>query len=262
MLDATLRSFSSSTRFFHKPVPSATIIAKTMSALPVPNYDAINITRTLKEDGHKLWGFVIYRGTYNDDEKWKIFMDRFHKEVERSMHGEEGQALLEKLEITVLEDPSWEEAPTTTIRAHFLDWCAKNAEREQGVPFPPNQRHWRGWRYNFCVYMDSHALNSFGEGANPKDFVKLILGPWISRKEQPELLVEKRPKPSWWKGAWPPVPPEFDEVEGNTDQDVGWMMVEFVSLVSMYTLLQRWDYWYHEYKRPPIIATAGAPIYP
>jgi hypothetical protein len=209
------------------------------------------------DDGHRLWGFVIYRCTYKDDEKWKIFMDRFHMEMERRMDGQEGQALLEKLEVTVLENPSWDEASTATIRAHFRDWCEKNAQREQGMPFPSDQRTWKGWRYHFCVYMDSHALESFDEGADPKDFVKLILSPWKSIRDQPELLVERRPKPSWWKGTWPPAPPEYDELEGNTEEDVGWMMVEFVSLVSMYTLMRRWDYWHHEYKRPPIVATDG-----
>jgi hypothetical protein len=101
--------------------------------------------------------------------------------------------------------------------------------------------------------MDSQALGSFDNGAHPKDLAKLILGPWVSKIDQPELLVEKRPNPSWWKDTWPPVLPEYDELEGNTDDDVGWMMVLIVALVPMYTLLRRWDYWYHGYKRLPIL---------
>jgi hypothetical protein len=227
-----------------------------MSGPLIENRTAEDIDHALMEDHHKLWGFVIYRCTYKDDEKWKSFMDRFHKEIEKSMYGPEGQAVLKKLVITVLEDPSWEDASTATIRAHFHDWCDQNAEREQGVPFPSNRRYWKGWRYNFCVHMDSYALESFDEDADPKDFVNIILSPWVSIRDEPPP-VEKRPKPSWWKGTWPPPPEEYDELEGNTEEDVGWMMVELNSLVAMYTRLRRWDTWHTEYRRPPIVATDG-----
>ena len=38
--------------------------------------NADNIERQLQEDGHKIWGWVIYRCTYKSDEEWVQFMDR------------------------------------------------------------------------------------------------------------------------------------------------------------------------------------------
>jgi hypothetical protein len=217
----------------------------------------VNLARALKEDGHKIWGFVIYRCTYKDDDKWKSFMDHFRKEIERSVWGSERDALLEKLDITVLEDPSWEDAFTATIRDYFKEWCETAPEREQGASCPPPPQISKAWRYKFCIQVNSYALESFDEDADPKGFVNLILRPWISSKERDPPLVEKRPKPSWWKGTWPPPPDEYEPLEGNTEENVGWMMVDYTSLVSMYNMLRRWDNWNIEYRRPPIIATDG-----
>jgi hypothetical protein len=183
-------------------------------------------------------------------------MDRFRKEIESLVWGSEKDALLEKLDITVLEDPSSEDASTATIRDHFKEWCETAPQREQGASCPPPSRASKAWRYNFCIQVNSYALESFDEDADPKGFVNLILRPWISSKDNP-LLVEKRPKPSWWKGTWPPLPKEYEPLEGNTEEDVGWMMVGYTSLVGMYTISRRWDNWKTEYKRPPIIATDG-----
>jgi hypothetical protein len=228
-----------------------------MSAPLIENHYAMDIDHDLMVEGHKVWGFVIYRCTYKDDEKWKNFMDRFRLEMERQMDGSEGRALLKKLDITVLEDPSWEDASTASIRAHFQDWCEKNAQREQRFLLESNHRIWKGWRYNICIHMNSCALESFDEGADPKDYVNLISRSWLSLRDQPHLLVEKRQKPSWWKRAWPPVPPEYDELEGNTEEDVGWMMMELDSLVPMYSRLGRLNSWLTEYKRPPIVVFNG-----
>jgi hypothetical protein len=56
----------------HRAIPSIIVL---MSAPPVKNYDAVNITRTLKDDGHKPWGFVIYRGR-SGKSSWIAFTRR------------------------------------------------------------------------------------------------------------------------------------------------------------------------------------------
>ena len=38
--------------------------------------NADNVGRQLQEDGHKIWGWVIYRCTYANDEEWAEFMAR------------------------------------------------------------------------------------------------------------------------------------------------------------------------------------------
>ena len=38
--------------------------------------NADNVERQLQEDGHKIWGWVIYRCTYANDEEWAEFMAR------------------------------------------------------------------------------------------------------------------------------------------------------------------------------------------
>jgi hypothetical protein len=91
---------------------------------------AFIISRALKEDGHSIWGYVIYRCTYKDDEKWKSFMDLLRKEIEGPMEGSESRGVLEKLELTVLEDTAWEDASTAAIREHFKQWSEKAVERE------------------------------------------------------------------------------------------------------------------------------------
>jgi hypothetical protein len=37
----------------------------------------------LHKMGHKKWGWIIYRTTYGDDEKWARFEERFQEQVRR-----------------------------------------------------------------------------------------------------------------------------------------------------------------------------------
>jgi hypothetical protein len=74
--------------------------------------------------------------------------------------------------------------------------------------------------------IDSFALGSFGEGADLKDFVNIILRPWISITSRPQhLLIKNMPKARRWKGTWPPPLPEYDELEGNTEENVRWILI-------------------------------------
>jgi hypothetical protein len=47
--------------------------------------NADNIERQLQEDGHKIWGWVIYRCTYKSNEEWASFMDRLRYYIESTL---------------------------------------------------------------------------------------------------------------------------------------------------------------------------------
>ena len=68
--------------------------------------DLDSIREVLQRNPDLKWGFVIYRCTYDDDEKWARFMDHVNTRVRLNLEEEDEGAgnLAERIDWDVQED--------------------------------------------------------------------------------------------------------------------------------------------------------------
>lgn len=62
------------------------------------------IERQLQQDGHRTWGFVIYRTTYDNDADWAEFLRRLRAEMEQVFDHRGGRDILDVFSLAVVED--------------------------------------------------------------------------------------------------------------------------------------------------------------
>lgn len=204
------------------------------------NNNADNIERYLEEDGHRTWGFVIFRCTYESDDDWEQFMERLRYRTQRRLEGHNGLDMMDSLRITVFEDRSvFNGASTSVVREHFKQWVVTAPQQEQGTGPALSQR------YRYCVQVDAVALESVihdapappGLDTSSKGFVNVVWKDW--EPSSPNARGEEIGEP----------------IEGCIVHDVGWMRVAYQDLmVGMYHYLRDYNDWYNEYRRPPIVA--------
>ncbi|KAF4160012.1 hypothetical protein CNMCM6936_004141 [Aspergillus lentulus] len=215
-----------------------------------PARTARQIKQALQKDGHRIWGFVVYRCTYKSDADWDEFMRRLRWCTQNALELYHAQELMDSLGLTVLEDRAlFDGATTSTIRNHFKQWAETAVEAEQGV----GVRQRASQRYRYCIQVDEEALDSvvrkspvpWGEiPGNNVGYVNLISKEWepydpVEYEDEDERLEE---------------PPE-EPIEGCTLHDVGWMKVLYDSvMVSKYNYLRESLAWEYEYRRPPQVS--------
>ncbi|KAH8587263.1 hypothetical protein B0O99DRAFT_402593 [Bisporella sp. PMI_857] len=194
--------------------------------------NADNIERYLQEDGHRTWGFVIYRCTYDSDDDWNKFMEHLQHHIRQALEVYNGLDMMDSLGLTVIEDRSiLDDASTSFVREHFKQWTTTAPEQEQGEGIGPSLSQ----RYRYCIQVDDAALESIIEDEND-GFINLIQKDW-----EPHT-----------PGVREPVE---DPIEDCTLHDVGWMMVAYQDvMVDMYYQLRGYNNWYTEYRRPPKVA--------
>lgn len=206
------------------------------------NNNADNIERYLQEDGHRTWGFVIYRCTYANDHDWDEFMGHLRYRIRETLEIYNGLDMMDSLSITVIEDPStFDGASTSVVREHFKRWAATAPQQEQGTGPALSQR------YRYCVQVDAVALESIVRGSPAAQPNAIIDDGFVN------LLWKD------WESSYQPDPREAVEepIEGCTHNQVGWMRVAYQDvMVDMYHLLRDWNDWYAEYRRPPEITHA------
>jgi hypothetical protein len=84
-----------------------------------------DLQKWLNEDGHRVWGFVIYRCTYGDDAAWEECLRRLTLATRLSMHYYEALYLLDdkkdyRFVQTVFQDAAkFDGASTQVVRRHF-----------------------------------------------------------------------------------------------------------------------------------------------
>ncbi len=221
------------------------------------------IERFLREDSHHIWGFVIYRCTYDSDADWQEFMKYYRAQLEKSLKSYNGLDLLDGLRITVFDDKeTFDDAFTMDVREHFKEWTKTAPEEEQGgrgeregvIGESGSQR------YRYCVQVDEEALESVinlpafttaTDGAR-EGHVNLIwrdweTGPIVVRGDDGEVIrtVEREEEE------------DEDEIEGCKLHDVGWMMVGMRHVgLGVYYYLRDLNAWYIEYRRPPQVTMA------
>ncbi|KAJ5436236.1 hypothetical protein N7445_007121 [Penicillium cf. griseofulvum] len=205
------------------------------------------VEKLLKEDGFTIWGFVIFRCTYHNDSDWKNFMARMVGAVSEDLKEYSGLDLLDTFAPTVLEDPSFEGATVATLREHFHQWKKSALKEEQGVSedYTPTSG-----RYRFFITVDQEAMES-------------VLNTPLGVFEEYELGHVRMVNAKW---KWTYVPeedsededisePEFEPLEGCTEDDVGWMNIRWriVQLRGFHKITEI-DDWETYYVRYPGIA--------
>lgn len=191
---------------------------------------ADNVERQLQEDGHKIWGWVIYRCTYEKDQEWEDFMRRLRYYINDTLNFDNA------LDMSVIEDPALDGALPALIRDHFEQWCATAPQQEQGTAA---QQFQRSQRYNYCLHVDQEALRSILDWPEPPEdnlgdgYVNLVC---LNAK-----IVDMRP----------------ETIEGRPERDLCWMRITYHGLmVTWYNLFRGDASWFIEYRVPPGIGRA------
>jgi hypothetical protein len=210
---------------------------------------ADHIERYLQADGHRTWGFVIYRCTYDSDDEWNEFMERLHYRIRKTLEFYNGLDLMDSLGLTVIEDrEKLDDVEASVVREHFKTWAETAPQREQGLAqarIQPETQAWESQRYLYCIQVDAEVLESVVHWAEAP--------PAIDARSEGFVKIVSR----YWEpyGARDRDPPQ-EPIEGCTEDDVGWMMVDYTNMVEFYHLLRSRNSWYSEYRRPPNVARA------
>jgi hypothetical protein len=222
---------------------------------------ADDIQHALMADGHRIWGFVVYRCTYDNDADWQVCMQRIREYLGPSIKTSDGQDLLdERFKLTVMEGKDkFDRASTSTIRQHFRDWCVHAVNEEQGSTDEIERRRqepvpWCGTpavRYRFCLQIDAASLKSIVED-EPDAWVNLIRDDWRLKQA---MAGQPGDDLDWDQGNFTDDEAEaYPSIEGNTDEDVGWMMVDYRCLMpTYYSYLRDPNDWDFTYARPPYV---------
>ena len=210
------------------------------------NNDADEIERQLQEDGHRTWGYVIYRTCYKTttDEDWAEFLKRLRWQMERKFDYFNGRDILDLFTLTVIDDRELDGADTATIREHFRQWCITAPQSEQSTGDGSEIRAGQSPRYRYAIQADFESLQSvvFDASAPPaldiskKGWVKLITASWRAVLP-PETLQEY-----------------FEPLEGVVQNDVGWMKIPYQQVMTQY-YAEACDlnFWPISYRRPPFV---------
>ncbi|KAL3473092.1 hypothetical protein BJX99DRAFT_234240 [Aspergillus californicus] len=202
--------------------------------------------KTLEEDGHRIWGLVLYRSTYKSDADWAEFMHRLQLNTQKFMEISHPPDLINSFRLTVMQDQAaFDGATTSAIREHFKRWTETAVEEEQGAGARP--RH--AQRYQYCLQVDEDALETvvrqtpgpeYPRHLNEAGYVKIINRDW-----EPYDPVE------YQDGEFIGEDPE-EPIDGCTLHDVGWMKVSYLTIISLFDYLRGLHGW-DEYRRPPAL---------
>jgi len=207
------------------------------------NY-ADQIELLLQEDGHRTWGFVIYRTTYGNDEDWAEFLKRLRLRMEEAFDFDNGRDILDLFTLTVIEDrENLDGASTAAIRERFRQWCTTAKSEQHGGVIGAERAVTRSPRYRYAIQVDAASLHSvvYDAPAPPE--------PDITKKGWVKLIDP----------SWQPISAErniypFEPIEGVTEKDVGWMKVPYQNVMSQhYGEGRELTWWVTNYQRPPTV---------
>jgi hypothetical protein len=195
--------------------------------------NADNVERQLQEDGHRIWGWVIYRCTYGNDQEWAEFMDRLRHYNERTLRFDNALDMQPSLDYHVFEDrDQFDNMHPSAVLKHFTQWAVTAPQQEQGEDAYPT----RSQRYNYCLHVDQEALQSvIGGPAPPED----NFGPGYVNLVCKVIIGEMRP----------------EHTDGRAEQDRCSMRINYQNLmVNWYSQLRPQGSWGNEYRIPPEVA--------
>lgn len=212
------------------------------------------IEQRMTADGHRAWGFVIYRTSYDNDTDWAEFLRRLRFRMQDEMDFYNGQDILDLFQLTVFDDRAlFNGSDTAAVRRHFRQWAETAYIDEQRPGTDAEQVEVRmglSPRYRYCLHVDAEALHSVVHLAPPPEqgdlsatgWVKLIDKNWVPRSEHP--MFRNRPRDHQI----------YDTVGGITEEDVGWVKCPYhTAMVLMYVRLEDVNGWILNYRRPPAV---------
>jgi hypothetical protein len=122
--------------------------------------EADQIEHWRREDGYRVWGFVIYCSTYQSGADWSEFMRRLLADIMESLSPD----LLNNLALTVFDDPmKFSGATTAIVRDHFKQWAATAEQEERSPEYDPERLKISGsgsQRYRYCIQVTQEMLES------------------------------------------------------------------------------------------------------
>jgi len=211
----------------------------------------------LKQEGHDFGGWVVYRCTYNSDSEWAEFKDKLQSESRRALDNYAAtDKMLEQHVLTYVGDR--EKLDNTTksdVRRVFNEWvhsAEAAAEQPNAKVIPPKTDM---PRYGFCIHVDETSLRSVLDDSNWH--LNLVNRHWVPEEEEEDdggdpyddfdyegELTEEQLEDMRLAAIFP-------EIEGCTEEDVGWCKLNSGILVGLY--VDFWDpnKWYLFYTRPP-----------
>lgn len=124
--------------------------------------------RLLRKDGHRLWGYVIYRTNYSSERDWNEFLRRMKLVTQYAFDRCNGRDIFDDLAWTVFDDSVlFADADTAAIRSHFEIWAedAWRAEQQPNNNSAASETKlplYMGYnpRYHFCILADKEVLRS------------------------------------------------------------------------------------------------------
>lgn len=134
---------------------------------------------------HRNWGWIVYRTTYGDDEKWARCNEAFQAFVlEPTLTIQGGTKHVQYLDFPVREDPvAFNNASAAELRAHFKTWrSSEEALEEQQVDRSQRQELWDSMRYRHFIRIDAESMQSILDEASnvpmARGWVDLIRVDW------------------------------------------------------------------------------------
>ena len=131
--------------------------------------DLKRIREVLERNADLRWGFVIYRCTYDDDEKWARFMDFLNTRVRLNLQDEDGENLFERIDWAVQEDrESLDGAGPVAVREYVAERSSSKTLSKQPLTATGNLLHGyrilgretTGWALRAFVHVSwSHKMN-------------------------------------------------------------------------------------------------------
>ncbi|KAI1129346.1 hypothetical protein F5Y10DRAFT_238400 [Nemania abortiva] len=234
--------------------------------------DTMGITaRAMIDTGFEVWGFLIYRCTYGDDDVWDRYMTHLKEAVHKDLDILGRDILMEQYaQWTVIEDKeTLDGASKQEVRERFIQWRDQNSvsrelsEATQLVrTIMPMQTDasTRLPRFTYCLYVDQKCLDTLAAHVDAK-------ATDLGLRLPPPLVVviidgdypDQRPREWTWPNRDSGI--RYSDVEGCTQKYVGWMYISTDVLASLYDRLHngRLDEW-GGYSRPPEIWPTGTQL--
>jgi hypothetical protein len=226
---------------------------------------------------NKKWGFVVYRTTYSDDQKWARFNELFQAGVRKFVTNieENGDlAHLAYLNFPVRDDKAlFDNATIPQLRAHFTDWLkSDDVYDEQGLTREECQDFVaeRGtFRHAYFIKVDEDAMENVLNNGTEDGYVNMV---WADESyykdvssdddddddnnededEDDEKMIEEN-KEHQKKTVTQDC--GLEEIEGSREPHVGFqrITVEHIYPAYWYKMMRLSEDWELIYTRPPRI---------
>ncbi|PYI21841.1 hypothetical protein BO99DRAFT_327238 [Aspergillus violaceofuscus CBS 115571] len=210
------------------------------------NY-ADRLEKKLQLDGFNIWGFVVYRCTYQSESDWEEFMRRFLYHVPRKLQPFNGLNLMATFCLTVFQDPSFDGATVAVLREHFNKWAAVAVQEEHGRTLEQALMRLT-CRYRCFIKVDQAALESVLNAPDPTDpetignfssYVRMVNDQWCPETDSDEEE-------------------EAEPLEGCTLEDVGGINVLYDEAEFQGFYLVDHFKWEEYNRRPPEVISFEA----